>query len=138
MANPVIISDVAARWRPLSTQETAVGEALLIDAWAILLHSVPDIEARLDAAPATLDVNIVRAVVSSMVLRVLRNPDGKRIEQIDDYSYTRDDSRASGTLYVAAEELEMLTPSSATGAFSIRPSYVADDLASMNAWWDAQ
>lgn len=134
MANPVVVTDLEARWRPLSASEQTVAQALLDDAWAIVLSNVSDVEDRLAADPPTLDVALVRAVVSAMVLRVLRNPDGKNSEQIDDYKFTRDDSRATGALYVTADELGLLTPGSAIGAFTIRPSYVPDDPASMHAW----
>lgn len=47
MPNPVAVADLVARWRPLSTAETALGQLLLDDAWALLLYKIPDLEARL-------------------------------------------------------------------------------------------
>lgn len=138
MANPVTVSDIEVRWRPLSEAQTETAWALLDDAWAIVLSNVTDVEARLAATPPTLDEALVKAVVSRMVLRVLRNPEGKSSEQIDDYKFTRDDSRTSGDLVLTDADLALLTPSSSTGAFSIRPSYTPDDPASMAAWLAAQ
>ena len=120
MANPAQISDLEARWRPLTAAETTVAEALLEDAWQILLARVPLLQSRLDAA--TLDPALVVAVESAMVLRVLRNPDGKRQESIDDYSWTRDNAVSAGLLYATDDEVALLSPSGAsTNAFTITP-----------------
>lgn len=114
MVNPATYSDLEARWRPLSAEEQSVANALLEDAWQILLARVTALSARLGVvAPATspaLDPALVVAVECAMVLRVLRNPDGKRQESIDDYSWTRDNSVSAGTLYVSDEELALLSP----------------------------
>lgn len=134
MANPVYVSDIAERWRPLSDGEVIVTQSLLADAWAIVVSAVPDIETRLAGNPPALNEALVKVVVSAMVLRVLRNPEGKLSEAIDDYKFTRDSARSAGTLYIDPSELALLAPSVSTGAFSIRPSYVPDDLASMHAW----
>ena len=124
MANPVTVADLEARWRPLTPVEASVAASLLADAWAIMLARVPDVEARLSS---TLSGDLVVAVESAMVLRVLRNPDGKRQETIDDYSWTRDNAVSAGLLYLSDEELALLGPSgAASNAFSIRP-YGAPD-----------
>lgn len=108
MPNPTSTSDIAARWRPLTTQETTNADAFLADAWAMLLTRRPTLEADIAAGTVT-DANVVR-VVSAMVLRLLRNPDGKLSERIDDYSYTRDALVASGALHVTPDELADITP----------------------------
>lgn len=107
MPNPVIPSDLAARWRPLSVEEEEVAQALIDDAWAVLLARVPGIEARMSAG--TLSDALVRKVESAMVLRVLRNPEGLRQFSIDDGSYTRDQALSSGLLYLADNEAAELT-----------------------------
>jgi len=107
MPNPVTPSDLADRLgRDLTTTETTTATALLIDAWAVLIARDPSIDARL--ADSSLSADLVRVVVSAMVLRVLRNPDGKRQEAIDDYSWTRDTTLAGGSLYVSEDELALL------------------------------
>ena len=124
MANPVTVADLEARWRPLTPVEASVAASLLSDAWAIMLARVPGLEARLSS---TLSGDLVVAVESAMVLRVLRNPDGKRQETIDDYSWTRDNAVSAGLLYLSDEELSLLGPAGAvSNAFSIRP-YGAPD-----------
>ena len=118
--NPATVADIEARWRPLTPAETTVAESLLGDSWVILMTRLPSLLDRITAG--TLDPALVVLVESSMVLRVLRNPDGKRQESIDDYSWTRDNAVAAGLLYLSDTEAELLSPSGGSGqAFSIRP-----------------
>lgn len=98
--------------RDLTPAETRQATALLDDATAIILDRFPQYL----TAPTQASI----AVCSAMVLRVLRNPDGKRSEQIDDYSYTIDSARSAGELYLTAAELDTLRPIR-TSAFSIVP-----------------
>jgi len=120
MSNPVTTTDLAARLgRALTADETTQANALLADAWAILTARDATIDTRLTAS--TLDAGLVVAVVCAMVLRVLRNPDGKRQEAIDDYSWTRDTSIAAGSLYVSDDELALLAaPYTGTTRGSVR------------------
>lgn len=123
MPNPATITDVEARWQPLTDQQTVTTVALLDDAWWMLTSRRPTLDADL-ASGAVSAGNVVR-VATSMVLRVLRNPEGKRREAIDDYSYERHDLVSSGVLHVTDDELADLTPSvvtsAGTGAFTISP-----------------
>ncbi len=96
---------------------------MLADAWAVLLTRSPTIETRL--ASGSVSTSVVVAVVSAMVLRVLRNPDGKVAETIDDYSWRRADGQASGFLYVSDDELLLLGSAARPAAFSIAPGYDA-------------
>jgi hypothetical protein len=109
MVNPATVSDLEVRWRPMSDAERDVEQAVLDDAWeAVLLPlrpTLPDL-----VAAGSLPERTVRFVLCSMVLRVLRNPDGKSEESIDDYRYRRDAAVSSGALYASPDELGMLTP----------------------------
>jgi len=121
--NPVIVPDLEARFRSLTAEERPGAEALLDDAWAILLTVVPDLEDRMASGAAS--VNLVVSVVSAMVLRVLRNPNGVRSWSVDDYSETRDNSLAAGSLYASPDEVRLLTglaSSTRKGAFSVAPA----------------
>jgi hypothetical protein len=119
--NPITTTDLADRWRPLTADEETVAQALLDDAWAVLLAQVPGIEARLEAG--TLSEALVRKVETAMVLRVLRNPEGWRQWSIDDASFTRDQSLSAGLLYLAPGESAELAPvpssSASRGAYII-------------------
>lgn len=106
--NPVTIEDLEARWRPLSQAEQINAAAFLEDAWALVLTRRPNLEA--DIAAGTVSVGNVIRVVSAMVLRVLRNPEGKLQESIDDYSYRRDEVVSSGRLHITDDELDVLAP----------------------------
>ncbi len=111
MVNPATPADLAARWRPLNTAEAAIAQTLLDDAYAILLARLPTLEARMSAVPPTVSAELVVGVICSMVLRVLRNPDGKRQESIDDYSWTRDNAVSAGLLYASEDELRLMAGS---------------------------
>jgi len=125
MANPATVVDVESRWRSLTTAETINAEAFLADAWSLLLARRPTLEADITAGTVTTG-NVVR-VVTSMVLRLLRNPDGKTEEAIDDYRYRYDKLVASGRLFVSDEELADLTPSGYRRAKSVRLVAYGDD-----------
>jgi len=108
MTNPATVVDLEDRWRPLSADERTVAQAVLDDAWhAVLLPLRPNLPVQV--AGGSVSERTVRFVLCSMVLRVLRNPDGKVQESIDDYRYQRDASVSSGSLYVSPDELAMLT-----------------------------
>lgn len=118
MPNPATTADIEDRWRPLVGQEVVNAQTFLDDAWALLLTRRPSLEADVTAGTVSVD-NVIR-VISAMVLRVLRNPDGKRSESIDDYSWTRDQAVSAGLLYVLADELGDLTPGGPSTRRSVR------------------
>lgn len=124
MPNPATTADVEARWRPLSDDEYTNAEAFLDDAWWLLLSKRPTLEDDLTAGTVT-EGNVVR-VVSAMVLRILKNPDGKSEESIDDYRYRRDALMASGLLTVTPDELADITPGRRRSR-SVRLVAYADD-----------
>lgn len=115
MADFATVDDLAARLlgRDLTEDERAKVPNLIADASAIMREQVPDIDAR---QPAT-----ATGVCCAMVLRVVLNPEGKRQQSVDDYSYTTDSARSSGELYLTAQELAQLQPAVGGRAFSIVP-----------------
>lgn len=118
MAVVVLPSDVAAGWRPLSAAEDLVAAGLIAEALTLLTVTVPGLEFK--------DAGIVRLVVSRMVRRVMKNPDGYRVRDtsIDDYSEggTVDSALSTGELYASADELAWLGIRPAgLRAFEIRP-----------------
>lgn len=126
MPNPVTNIDLMSAWRPLSQAELIVADTQLRFAWAIIKARFPTIEARLADPTDPLDVELLRGVEVAMVLRSLRNPDGKLRETIDDYSYERDATVADGSVYLSDAEADLLAPVTAqTGAFTIRPAFTA-------------
>jgi hypothetical protein len=109
MANPATTADLAARWRPLTTAETTVGTTLLGDAYGMLVRRVPNLDARVTANADGFAAVVVR-VLATAVLRVMKNPDGKRSESIDDYTWQRDQAISAGVLYFTDDEMADLMP----------------------------
>lgn len=71
-----------------------------------------------------LDAEAVEYVISQAVARRALNPEGKRTERIDDYSYTLSADSAAAEITITDLEWAMLTPDDNTigGAFSITPT----------------
>ena len=57
-----------------------------------------------------LDKDDLRDVISEVVARRVRNPDGKQNERLDDYGYGLDKEVAKGRLYLTDDEWDQLTP----------------------------
>jgi hypothetical protein len=103
----VIVDDLEARWRSLTDVEHVVAQAMIDDAMTLLTVRRPTLLADVTAGLVTQESVVF--VVSAMVLRVLKNPESKRQESIDDYSWTRDTAVSSGALYVSDDELRLIT-----------------------------
>lgn len=66
----------------------------------------------------SLDRQILADVISEVVARRARNPDGKRNERIDDYSYTLDAAASAVELTLTADEWARLSQDGSTsGAY---------------------
>lgn len=114
MSNPATTSDVTARWLYESAApDVSKIQSWLDAAWRELLRRDRTIETRL--AASTLAGDDVTDVLVAMTLRVLGNPEGKKQESIDDYSWTRDASVSAGALYVTEDELASLAAPRETG-----------------------
>jgi hypothetical protein len=135
MTNPATTADVEARWRPLSAQETTNAETFLDDAWLMLRRHFTrlgvDLETEI-AADDDLSADVVRVEVAA-VLRVMKNPDGKRSESIDDYAWTRDQAVSAGLLYFTDDELDGLVE----GAGIQGRAYTIDPLADFASRFDS-
>lgn len=123
MANPALIADLEARFRPLSDAEKTNAQAWLDDAWEELLVRVPDLEARM--SDGRTSAGMVRRVVAAMVVRVLRNPDAIRQWGVDDATFTRDTLLSSGVLYATEDEVALLigVPTTPVGPVSFSMPY---------------
>jgi len=119
VANPATTADLVSRWRTLSAQETANGEAFLGDAWVMLKRRLPTIEVDITAdTTGDLEADVVR-ILATAVLRVLKNPDGFKQESLDDWAGTRDGAAAAGALFFTDEELSSLIPGGKGRAFTV-------------------
>lgn len=119
MPNPATVSDLEDRWRPLDSQETTNGTTFLADAWGMLKRRIDGIEDAV-ADDADYAAEVVR-VISTAVLRVLKNPDGTKRESIDDHTIEYGDTLAG--LYFTEAELDDLNPGDGRkgGAYSLDP-----------------
>lgn len=129
-------TDVEVRLgRTLTETERLQVTAWLDDIESTIRSRIPNLD-DLVAAGTLLAATIVK-IEAAAVLRVVRNPDGKLTERIDDYSWTRDSSTATGKLELTDSEWEELTPTAATDAFTIRPHYEPgwSDTTSVLGWY---
>lgn len=118
MAALATIADVESIWqKTVPAEQIANVNRQIGFASAIVRRAILDIDARI--AAGTLDADLVSFVVASMVVRYLMNPAGKIQESIEDYSYTRDRSMATGALSLSDAELALLRKGR-RGAFSVR------------------
>lgn len=114
MANPATPADIEDRWLFDSPVPDAAKLQTWLDAaWREILRRDRTIDTRLTAG--SLVAADVTDVVVAMTLRVLGNPEGKKQEAIDDYSWTRDAAVSAGALYVTDAELASLAAPRTTG-----------------------
>lgn len=111
-------ADIEKVWRPLATGEATLIPGLSNRAWLRIKARFPDIEVTTAIVPPALEpvisVDIVKDVMASMIVRVLKNPDSLRIrsESIDDHTdaATLDAAISSGEMYLTPDEVALLTP----------------------------
>jgi hypothetical protein len=106
------LDDVTDLFGPLSQDQQLTTVRLLEFAGAIVRQQVPRVDARL--LDGTMEPDALAAVVTAMVVRVLRNPDGRRqgSRSIDDFSesWTIDAALSTGALYMSDAERSSLLP----------------------------
>lgn len=116
------VSDLEARWRPLSTEERARAAVLLEDASSMLRVELPEIDARLDAVPPTLDAGIPRMIVCKMVQRAMQSGGDGAVSAVQQtagpFSQSTSYANPQGDLYLTKAERKMLGLGRAS-AFSI-------------------
>lgn len=118
MPNPATVTDIEDRWRSLSDDEKVVAHTFLDDAWWLLTSRLPSLESNQTAGTVS-DRNVVR-VLASMVIRVLRNPEGYEDEALDDWRGRRSALTSSGVLHLTADEAASLTPGGFRSVRSVR------------------
>lgn len=114
-----VVTDVAVRLgRTVSDAvEIAQINAWIADAEAFIANKIPDIAARVDAGRPTADT--VKAVVAAAVCRKVLNPEGKKDQRVDDFSYGLHPDAARADIHFTDDEWALLTPDSgAQGAFT--------------------
>lgn len=111
MAYATVIDVATTLGRPITDQD----EQNQITNWIAKTERI--ISARLGNLD-NLDRQILADVISEVVARRARNPDGKRNERIDDYSYTLDAAASAVELTLTADEWARLSQDGSTsGAY---------------------
>lgn len=111
MAYATVIDVATTLGRPITDQD----EQAQITNWISKTERI--ISARLGDLDA-LDRQILADVISEVVARRARNPDGKRNERIDDYSYTLDAAASAVELTLTDAEWARLSQDGSTsGAY---------------------
>lgn len=107
-------ADIEQVWRPLNTEETSLVPGLSNKAWRRVLAHFPDMDSSITfTSPATAPLvspDLVKDVMTDMIVRVLKNPDSVRSDAIDDHTTTLDAAISSGEMYLTADEVALLTP----------------------------
>ena len=97
--------------RTLTEAEQAQVTQWIADAELLILTRLGDL--------AELDQDVLAYVVREAALARMRNPEGYQSETIDDYTYRM--PRETQRVSILDEWWDLLSPSSSTVAFSIRP-----------------
>lgn len=121
MANPVSVLDLQNRWRPLTDEEIPIAQALLDDAWEIMLARVPGIESRITSGD--LRPGLVVKIACEAVKPVMQNPEGFMQEAIEDWQGRRDATTSTGKLILTDDDLRPLFGGIVRKSFSIVPDW---------------
>ena len=101
------VQDVELEWGQPVTAESSLYVGWQIEkAERLIASKVRDLQTRLD--DDLIAVEDIRFVVAAMVVRVLRNPEGKQAETAGDYSYQLSSGARSGQMYLTADERALL------------------------------
>lgn len=136
------VDQLVARWRPLTSEETAKADVLLEDASVQIRAEIPDLRARIEAGDTDLLSAAIR-VECAMVKRAMASgDDGVGITSAQEtqgpFSHTFQYANPSGDLYLTKAERRLLTAGGAQRAFTISQGgdtlpYVLDELAYVRA-----
>lgn len=113
-------ADVTDRWVGAGAPtDSALVDALIADAEAVILSEFPAIQGRIDAG--TLSLQVVQLVTVRMVTRVLRNPEGLTYWQQNTgpFGQARNYGTTDQDIWLTADEEEMLAPKKRGKAFEV-------------------
>lgn len=114
------VEDVATELgRPLAEAEQPQIASWIARVEARIATRIPDLDTRVTDQ---LFFARLTGIVSDVVARKARNPEGMRSERIDDYYYDRG-AQTADLMLTDAEWAELMPELGTRGAFSIRPSF---------------
>ena len=107
MAAFATAADVAARWRPLTSEETVIVETLLDDASDMIRVRFPSIDA--DLASGAVAASTVIRIVANMVKRAMLNRDTEGVTQgsetVGPFTHSNSYANPNGNLYLSKDDL---------------------------------
>lgn len=113
MAALATVEDVAARWRPLTSEEAIIVQTLLDDASDMVRVRFPSVDA--DIASGAISAATAVRVVAGMVRRAMMNRDNEGITQgsetIGPFGISQSYANPSGNLYLSKDDLLSFDPS---------------------------
>lgn len=112
MAALATVDDVAARWRPLTSEEIVIVSTLLDDASDMVRVRFPSIDA--DIVSGAVSAATAVRVVAGMVRRAMMNRDNEGITQgsetIGPFGISQSYANPSGNLYLSKDDLLSFDP----------------------------
>ncbi len=115
-----IPNDVTSRWVGSGTPtDNELVAQLIADAESVILAEYPLIQERIDAD--SLPLATVKMVVTRMVSRVLRNPEGLSYVQqtTGPFSQAKNYSGSGADIWLTADEIKLLAPKRKGKAFEV-------------------
>lgn len=112
--------DVTSRWVGSGAPtDQALVDALIADAEAVILAEYPRIQERIDAD--TLPISTVIMVVTRMVSRVLRNPEGLSYVQqtTGPFGQAKNYGTTSSDIWLTGDEIKLLAPKRKGKAYEV-------------------
>ena len=104
-----VADDVAARWRTLTSEESAVADTLAADASDMIRARWPDVDARIVAG--SIAPSSVTRVVAGMVKRAMNVGDAEGLESFTQgagpFAFGGKVSNPNGNLYLTAEDCRL-------------------------------
>ncbi len=106
------VGDVRAQLGDMTSAQESLAAWLIRAASTMLRSNLPQIDSQIAAGLVSPDMAAL--VVTNMVLRVMRNPNGLRAETTGPFSRTYDTTVAAGLLVLTDYDLSMVTPAEPT------------------------
>lgn len=104
------LSDVEARWRPLTSEENLVASTLLADASDMIRERWSDVDSRVTSG--ALMASSLTRIVALMVKRAMQNPSADGVSQFSQaagvFSQSATYANPDGSLFLRAADIALL------------------------------
>jgi hypothetical protein len=128
------VADIELEWNQQVPPENEAHVNWVIDKAEAVLVTIPGLAARITAG--TVTAQQLKFVVAAMVVRVLRNPEGKRSETAGDYSYElATGSSGESGMFLTAAERRLLGVGGRAGSIPLVDDALEYPIKS-HRWWE--